>query len=78
MGRFIVRFSAQGVPADVVARVRAAPYLKLIEVTDRMLYVEGAEADVKRIAPEGTRVFPDEPGRTDYQLPTTIPKISKK
>ena len=77
MGRFIVRFSAAGVPADVLARVRAAPQLKLIEVTERMLYVEGTESEVKRIAPEGARVFPDEPGRTDYQLPTTIPKIKK-
>ena len=77
MGRFIVRFSAAGVPADVVARVREAPQLKLIEVTERMLCVEGTESDVKRIAPEGARVFPDEPGRTDYQLPTTIPKVKK-
>ena len=78
MNRFIVRFSAQSVPADVVARVREAPDLKLIEVTDRMLYVEGAESDVRNIAPEGARVFPDEPGRTDYQLPTTIPKVRKE
>jgi len=77
MGRFIVRFSAAGVPADVLVRVRATPHLKLIEVTERMLYVEGTESDVKRIAPEGARVFPDDPGRTDYQLPTTIPKIKK-
>lgn len=49
MKRFIVRFRGSAPTREIVARLRASPAVKFVEETPRMVLVEGAEGEIRKM-----------------------------
>ena len=75
MARFILRFSGDAAPEEHTQIVRAAPNVKLVDQSPKMMLLEASEDDAKRLADRlpGWTLSPE----VQYKIPDTRKRIVK-
>jgi len=76
MKRFIVRFRGNAPAREIVAGLRGSPAVKVIEETPRMVLVEGAEGEIRKMVGDSSDVVivPEQ----HYERPNPPLRIEKK
>ena len=74
MPRFILRYSGEAAPAEHTDIAGAAPNLKVVDRTPKMMLVEGNEEDAKQLVSRlpGWTLHPE----VQYRIPDTRKRIA--
>lgn len=75
MARFILRYSGEAAPDEHAGVVAAAPNVKVIDRSPKMMLVEAEESDAKELAGRlpGWNLYPE----VQYKIPDTRKRIGK-
>jgi hypothetical protein len=76
MTRFVVRFRGSAPARACVARLRASPAVTVLEETPRMVLMEGAEGEIRKIVGDSpdVAIVPEQ----HYERPNPPLRIKKK
>ena len=75
MARFILRYSGETAPAEHADIAGAAPNVKVLDRTPKMMLLEGSEEDAKQLASRlpGWTLHPE----VQYKIPDARKRIAK-